>query len=366
MTRVLVDARESGTSTGRYIDKLVEHLHKLKPEIEITVLAKSPRLDFFKQIAPDFKIVRCDVPEFSFAEQYSFVWQLYGIKNDLVHFGMTQQPVLYFGPSVTTIHDLTTARFRNPAKNQLVFGLKQMVYRQVIRRVAHKAKYIITPSEYVKMDVAQYAKIDPTKIIVTYEAADKISDKAEPLKSLAGQKFIMYVGRAQPHKNLWRLVEAFQLVRAKHPELKLALAGRKDILYHQLEKKVAKKKIDGVVFTGFVSEGQLRWLYENCQAYVFPSLSEGFGLPPLEAMMHGAPVVSSNATCLPEINGDAALYFNPLEVDDMAAKIDQVLNDEKLRNRLVADGKKQVAKYSWQRLAEQTLDVYKRAVAKNT
>jgi glycosyltransferase involved in cell wall biosynthesis len=115
-----------------------------------------------------------------------------------------------------------------------------------------------------------------------------------------------------------------------------------------------------------VSEGELRWLYEHCAAYVFPSLSEGFGLPGLEAMVHGAPVVSSNATCLPEVYGDAAHYFDPLNVDDIARKITEVLDNQALRNNLIARGHAQAATYSWRRMAEQTLAVYEACLAKQT
>jgi glycosyltransferase involved in cell wall biosynthesis len=362
MARIIIDARESGTSTGRYIDKLVENLHALKPEHEFTILAKRHRLEFFKQIAPGFKIVRCDIREFSFAEQYSFVWKLYGLKNDLVHFGMPQQPVLYFGPSVTTIHDLTTVRFRNPAKNLVVFSFKQRVYRWVLKRVVRKSLAVISISRYVKDDIVQYAKIDPEKVHVTYEAADKITARPEPLKKLAGQKFIMYVGRAQPHKNLDRLVEAFVAARANHPDLQLVLVGKKDILYQRLEKRIKRQGFEGVVFTGFMEDSQLRWLYEHCQAYVFASLSEGFGLPPLEAMMHGAPVISSTATCLPEIYGNSALYFDPMDTTDMAAKIDRLLDDSKLRQKLIKLGYKQAGKYSWRRMAQQTLEIYNEVI----
>ena len=140
----------------------------------------------------------------------------------------------------------------------------------------------------------------------------------------------------------------------------LVLAGKKDANYRRLEKHVEKKGITNVLFTDFVSEGQLRWLYENCEAYVFPSLSEGFGLPGLEAMLHGAPVISSSATCLPEIYGEAAQYFDPLNVQSMANAINIVLINRFLRTELIAKGKDQVAKYSWERTAEQTLGVYAR------
>ena len=127
-----------------------------------------------------------------------------------------------------------------------------------------------------------------------------------------------------------------------------------------IESFVQKQGLKNILFTGFVNEGQLRWLYENCGAYVFPSLSEGFGLPALEAMAAGAPVASSDATCLPEIYGDAAYYFNPLSVDDMAQKIDEVLNSEKLRKDLIDKGYEQIKKYSWDKMAVQTLDIYKK------
>src|SRR5690606_18434598 len=119
--------------------------------------------------------------------------------------------------------------------------------------------------------------------------------------------------------------QAFALLKEKHPELHLVLAGKKDTLYKRHERYVNKHGIQDVVFTDFVSDGQLRWLYENCTAYAFPSLSEGFGLPGLEAMNQGAPVVASNATSLPEVLGDAAEYFDPLDVDDIAKKISKVI-----------------------------------------
>lgn len=357
--KVAIDARESGSSTGRYIDKLVENLYRLKPEFEIVLLAKPERINYLKQIAPDFKAIECPYKEFSLGEQIGLLRQLNNLKPDLVHFGMTQQPAFYKGKVVTTIHDLTTARFDNPAKNPTIFKLKQTVYRWLIKKVAKKSQKLISSSEFVKNDVAQYAQIDPAKIEVIYEAADKIEAAPKPIAELASQKFIMYVGRANPHKNLNRLIEAFTEVIKSHPDLKLVLAGQPDKNFELLESYVQEQNLTNqVLFLGWVSDGQLRWLYENTAAYVFPSLSEGFGLPGLEAMIHGAPVVSSNETCLPEIYGDAAHYFNPLDVDDMAAKISEVLDNFQLSTNLIARGKAQAAKYLWQTTAKQTLEVY--------
>jgi glycosyltransferase involved in cell wall biosynthesis len=361
--KILIDARESGSSTGRYVDKLIEHMHKLKPEHDMLVLTKSPRLRYLKEIAPDFEIIKSDFKEFTFDEQIGLLKQVDGIGADLVHFTMTQQPVRYKGLKLTTIHDLTTLRFENPAKNPFIFRTKQLVYGRVIRRVARDSAAILAISKFVKQDVAQYANISLNKIAVTYEAADRITDPPEPIQRLKDKQFIMYVGRATPHKNLARLVEAFAILNKKYPDLMLALAGKMDKNYKRIEALASEKRLaHRVVFTDFVSEGELRWMYENAAAYVFPSLSEGFGLPTLEAMVHGAPVVCSNATCLPEINGEAAVYFDPRVTFDMAKKISGVLSDSKLRGQLIRAGKVQAARYSWQTMAKQTLEIYNQAL----
>lgn len=362
MPKIAIDARESGTSTGRYVDKLIENLAKLKPEFDLTVLTKPERVDYVKGLAPNFEVLESNFKEFTFAEQIGFLKQLRGLNADLVHFTMTQQPVLYRGRAVTTIHDLTTIRFRNPAKNQLVFSAKQQVYKLVIKRVARKSKHIIVASQFVKQDVAQYAKISPDKITVTYEAADKIAEAPKSVPGLSAGSFIMYVGRPLPHKNLKRLMEAYSIIRNTRTGIKLVLAGQHDKLYEQHARWAQKEHIEGLIFAGFVSEGQLRWLYENTAAYVFPSLSEGFGLPGLEAMLHGAPVIAANATSLPEIYGEAAEYFNPESVRDMVRVISSVLENPVRRQQLKRLGALQTRKYSWQRMAEQTLDVYRQAL----
>jgi len=362
MKHIAIDARDSGTSTGRYVDKLIEHLHAINPDYSVTVLTKPHRLEYISQIAPRFTAEVCPHKEFSFAEQIGFKRQLDALKPDLVHFAAVQQPVWYKGTVVTTIQDLTTLRFRNPAKNPIVFVFKQQVYRWVNHRVINTSKLLITPTEFVKQDVIQFSGIDAAKITVTHESADDLPTPAEPVAELAGKRYIMYVGRPTPHKNLERLVQAFGLLQKQYPELHLALAGKKDANYQRIENTAIQQGITNITFTGFVSDQQLRWLYENCQAYIFPSLSEGFGLPGLEAMRHKAPVVSSNATCLPEVHGDAALYFNPLDVHDIADKINTMISDEQLRQAYIAKGVAQAATFSWRRMAEQTLEVYKKAL----
>lgn len=362
MKRILIDARESGTTSGRYVDKLVEHLHVLQPTYEIIVATKPHRVEFFRQLAPDFAVVAANFKEFTFAEQLGFWWFLKSQRADLVHFSMVQQPVLYRGLKITTMNDLTTLRFDNPSKNKLVFRFKQAVYRWLNKRVVKGSAHILTFTQYVKKDLQQFVRVNPKRITAVHLAADEIKEKSKPIKRLAGKQFIMYVGRPQPHKNLRRLIDAFATLKQQHPDLCLVLAGKTDELYEQHLAYVSANDIPDVLVTGFVSESELKWLYQNCSAYVFPSLSEGFGLPALEAMLHGAPVVSSNATCLPEICGDGACYFDPLDVDDMAASIHDVLVDIKLRSDLIKKGSVQVAKFSWHQTARQTLAVYDRVL----
>jgi len=362
MKKIVIDAREWNTSTGRYISNLVLQLEELDQQHNYSVLLKPSDMDSWKPVNQKFQKVKSLYKEFSLGEQLGFKWQLETLKPDLVHFGMAQQPVRYRGKTITTIHDLTTARFRNPSKNPLTFAFKQRIYIRVIKRVARRSVFVIVPSEFVKKDLAQFARINPEKIMVIYEAAEPIKEAAVPLDNIASRQFLLYVGRPTPHKNLERLIEAFRLIQAQHHDLILVLAGKKDANYRRIEKKVHKNSIKNVIFTDFVSEGQLRWLYENCAAYVFPSLSEGFGLPGLEAMTHGAPVVSSKASCLPEIYGEAAHYFDPYNIQAMADALNAVLINTNLREDLIYKGHEQTAKYSWQRMAEQTLQIYQQVL----
>jgi glycosyltransferase involved in cell wall biosynthesis len=148
-------------------------------------------------------------------------------------------------------------------------------------------------------------------------------------------------------------------MKKTYPNLQLVLAGKKEYYFEQLERWAQSNPyIDDILFTGFIPDLELKWLYEHAEAYVLPSESEGFGLPGLEAMAHGCPLVSSNATCLPEIYGDAAQYFDPLNVPDMAAQVGKVLGDLKLRKELVKRGHKRLEKFSWETMAQQTISVY--------
>ena len=174
----------------------------------------------------------------------------------------------------------------------------------------------------------------------------------------------MYVGKQSDYKNIKRLGDAHQRLLKKYPDLGLVLVGGTNKASDNNSRYFISKGYKNIVFTGRLESTQRDWLYTHASAYVFPSLMEGFGLPGLEAMGYGTPVVSSNATCLPEVYGPAAHYFNPLDTSDMAEAIDQVLSDDTIRTRLSKAGYKQIKKYSWKKMAEQTLAIYEKALAK--
>lgn len=354
--KIVIDARELRTSSGRYVERLLHYLQNINQH-DYIILLKPEDMAGWQPHNPRFKKVACPYKQFTFSEQWGLMRQIRSLQADLVHFPFVQQPILYRRKVVTTMQDLTTIRFRNPSKNIIVFTLKQQVYKWLNKRVAHKSARIITPTKFVKRDVIRFTKIKPSKVTVTYEAADKIAERPVPLLALTNKQFIMYVGRPMTHKNLDRLVAAFQIIKQTNPDLTLVLAGKMDANFKRLQHKT-EKQVQDVYFTDFITDAELRWLYENARAYVFPSLSEGFGLPGLEAMVHGCPVVSSNATCLPEVYQDGAAYFDPKSTNDMANQINRVLSDPKLRASLVIKGSLVVKNYSWQRMAEQTLQVY--------
>lgn len=360
--KIVIDARGLRTSTGRYDDQLLRHLQLLDTENEYFVLLRSKDVEGWDISNPRFRAVACDVPDFSFAEQSTLLRQIKSLRPDLVHFLRPQQPWLYSGSKVTTIHDLTMLRYRNPNRSYLNFLIKRTVFAGLIKRVMKTSNTLLVPSNFVKEDLLHFARVNSQKIIVTPEGGDQLTAKSQKYVPLERTDFILSAGNPQLHKNLYRLIDAFKLLLQNYSTLQLVLVGKDDKTRAQLKKYVAKKELDRhVLFTGFVGDGQLRWLYEHCRAYIMPSLSEGFSLTGLEAMACGALVVSSNASCLPEVYGEAASYFDPYNTQSMASAIHEALSNPSLREQLVKNGKAQVGKYSWERMAKQTLEAYRLA-----
>lgn len=361
MKHIVIDARIINSSTGRYVERLLHYLQEVDTQNLYTVLVPTKDINFWTPTASNFTVYATDFANYSLGEQIGFKKLLDHIKPDLVHFCMPQQPVMYTGAKVTTFHDLTLLNTYNSDKNWLIFHAKQLVGRFVFKRVASTSQQIITPSEFTKNELVAFAGISPDKVTVTYESADVSIDSVEPYKH-PFKHFLLYVGQQSDYKNIRRLGDAHQRLIKKYPNLGLILVGKKNASALQTEAYFTERQYKNILFTDFIPDSQRDWLYTNASAYVFPSLMEGFGLPGLEAMGYGAPVVSSNATCLPEVYGHAAHYFNPNDTTDMARAIDEVLDNDMLRSEMIKEGYAQLKKYSWRRMAEQTQAVYTKAL----
>ena len=362
MAKIVIDARIINSSTGHYILRVLQYLEKLDQENEYVVLVPSKDIGFWQPTNPNFSVMAADFKNFTVvSEQLRFNAFLKELHADLVHFTMPQQPVLYPGKKVTTVHDLIPFQTWNSDKNWLIYHAKQFVGRFVVKRIGRTSEFIIVPTKYIRDQYAKFANISKKKIVVTYESADP-ADKVYEKYPVPFKKYLLYVGQQSDYKNLIRLVQAHQKLLEKYPDLGLVLFGKINQSKTGVHEFVKTSSARNVHFTGYVSDEQRNWLFPHCQIYVFPSTMEGFGLPPLEAMINGAPVVSSNATCMPELYGDAAVYFDPLNIDEMADKIAEVLDDDKLRSDLIKKGAKCVAEFSWETCARETLEVYQKAL----
>lgn len=361
IAHIAVDARIINSSTGTYVERLIHYLQEIDKINHYTILVPSKDLDFFKPSNPNFSVVAADFDNYSFAEQTSFKTFLDKLAPDLVHFCMPQQPVFYKGKHVTTVHDLNLLKTYNSDKNWLIFHIKQLVGRYVFKKIAKTNEHIIATTKFTEDEYIAFSHISKNKISVAYESADISIDQLTPYPH-PFKKFIMYIGQQSDYKNIKRLGDAHQKLLEKHPDLGLILVGKKSAPALKNEAYFTRKGYRNILFTDFVSIPERDWLLTQCSAYVFASLMEGFGLPGLEAMGYGSPVVSSNATCLPEVYEDAAHYFDPLSVDDMARAINDVLTDDALRKALIEKGYRQIKKYSWKRMARQTHTIYMNAL----
>lgn len=365
---IVIDGRIRRSSTGRYVDRLIEHLQAVDTYHKYTVLLQPD--DTWQPKNSNFRTVPCRYPQFSLnpIHQFGFAKQLYSLKPNLVHFTMTQQPLLFFGRIVTTTHDATMYNFVRRGTTPLpIYKTKMALYRFLVWFSHRKSSRIIVPTRTVGQEFVKLQPFVAKKLAVTYESSEPpLPVSAEKPKEVSGD-FILYVGTAFPHKNLPKLIEAFDIIRKKHPKLKLVLAGKREKHYDELQLWAFNKpSYDHIIFTGFVSDAELKWLYQNCKSYVFTSLSEGFGLPPLEAMAHGAPVISSKASVMPEVYGDAAYYCDPHSPRDIANAVNTVLTDTQLRHQLIKNGHEQLKKYSWRTMAEETMTIYKAALGEET
>lgn len=368
--RIVIDGRlwsESGL--GRYIRNLINELQRQDKVNDYFILHLKNDFDKATYRNDNFHKVLADFKWYGIDEQIKLPKLLNSLQPDLVHFPHFNVPIFYKGKFVVTIHDLIHQHFQTRQTtnlNPIIHAVKKIGYKKVFSFAINNSTKIIVPSEFVKNQLEKEWGIEKEKIEVTYEGVDEEMLKiAKLVREGDFQKveerfnfkkpYLFYVGNAQPHKNLKRLLQAFMILKEKFPELSLVLSGPENYFWENIKKE---SKVKDVFFTGFVSEKDLAVLYKNAESFIMPSLEEGFGIPVLEAMACGCLVISSNKGSLSEIAGNAALYFDPNDENDIEQKIIKVLDDGKTRKDLIEKGKERYQKFSWQKMVEQTLKLY--------
>lgn len=381
---IVLDARFLRRTTGgigRYSQALIRELMEQETGHRYTVLIRPADQPEWRQLLEEHPAANlfwraeiADIPHYSLAEQTRLPQMLRWLAPDLVHFTNFNHPILWLGRFVVTIHDLTIQKYPvGPHQSSRLF---QFGFRQVLRHAARRAQAILTVSETSKNDLASAYHIPPEKIQVTYEGVDPIYQPLNlpqrgrqqgllPDQLRIRPPFFLFVSQWRPHKGLSTLIEAYELLRDAYPKLapQLVVVGQPNPAYPELPDRIERSPYRGdMILPGFVAEADLVRLYQTATAFVFPSLYEGFGLPPLEAMAAGTPVVASQTSCLPEILGDAALYAEPANPKALAEALAEVVTKTHLWRHLRAAGLAQARQYSWQKMAKETAAIYENAL----
>jgi len=369
--RIAIDARmllTRPTGIGRYIFNLVKYLGVIDRVNEYIVLTNDRKLINIPGMHSNIHIEQVNSRPMTIAEQFALPLVLNRLKCDVFHAPSFVIPRMLPSKSVITLHDLTHIKF-NGEFNKLV----QLYYKCIVRPSTKKARLIIADSESSKKDIINWANIDASRVRVTSLAVennyrlvnDKNVLKNVKIKYKIGKEYILYNGNKKPHKNVESLVKAFCRLRTeKKIDYSLVIVGERndneaETNYLGLEKIVNDYKLlNEVIYTGHVADDDLVLLYNAAAVFVFPSFYEGFGLPPLEAMSCGCPVVASNSSSLPEVCGDAAQYVDPYNIDDIVEGIYKVFSDDKLRKDLIRKGFLRAAAFSWEKCARETLSIY--------
>ena len=374
--RIGIDARLFGTAQatgiGTYTEELIANLISFDTHNQYVVFVLPEVATTFPFYAKNLKKWPVNYKHYTYSEQLFFPSVLKKAKLDLIHYTNFNTPVLFnMQKNVVTVHDLTLWFF--PGRKQKSW-LRRTVYRHVIRKSCENATRIIAVSKGTKADIIKYLDIKKEKIDVVYESAPKRYRETIDKKRLEMVKgkynisrpYFLYVGEQRPHKNLVRLIRAFATFKRQYQlDYQLVLVGKIDSNAPEIPETIKHLGLqDDVITTGYIADKDLPYFYAGAFSFVFPSLYEGFGIPPLEAMAAGVPVISSNASVMPEILGDAALFFNPKNLEDMAQTMYKLATTYRLQKELRDKGFKQIKKYSYTKMVKETLEVYKKALGK--
>ncbi|PYS50866.1 MAG: glycosyltransferase family 1 protein [Acidobacteria bacterium] len=364
------------TGVGHYTFELARHLALIAPEIEFQLVSPFPlayevQREAGLDLPANLRFVQAKANALR-RRWFAVGLPLYIRQSgfDLFHGTNYEVPLWGKCPNVLTIHDLSLLLHSQTHEERLV--------RRGLRRLplmARAARRIITATESVRAEICEHLRVDPKKIVCTPYAPRDIFRPA-PLEEIVETKqrlkieddFILFVGTIEPRKNLLTLVRAFEEITRSTPlRPQLVIAGKEGWLNDELFSNIRMQGLeDRLRFTGYIRDEELRALYSACRAFVYPSIYEGFGLPTLEAMACGAPVITSRIpTLLETVGTEAARLVHPTDVSALARNIVELLNDEKERQRLSSAGQRRAAQFSWEKTACETLEVYKEVLERD-
>ncbi len=367
--RIGIDVRKlHDFGIGTYIRNLLRHLARQDPQTEFILLCRPADCGIAHTFGPNFRCVPEGARPYSVREQISVPVDVGRERLDLFHEPHYVLPPLTPGRTIVTIHDCIHLMFPQYLPSRLSYAYA----RGAMWAATQRSSRILTVSETSKRDILRFFNVPPDKITVIHNAIDERfwHPPAEEQVVRGRQRyqldgpFVLYAGNVKPHKNLERLIEAFYRVRKSgFDELKLVIIGDEISKHQALRRTVHRLMLHKHVrFLGFQPDETLAVLYRLAAVFVFPSLYEGFGLPPLEAMASGTPVVTSNVSSLPEVVGDAAILVDPYDAGSIADGIAKVLSDDDLRRDLKARGLERARQFSWERSVERVREIYQQVV----
>lgn len=362
---IVIDGRLYGLENaglGRYINNLVSELVKIDKKNSYVLLLRKKYFDSL-ELPKNWKKVLVSFGHYSFGEQLILPNLIKKEKPDLVHFPHFNVPVLYSGRYIVTIHDLLMHKQIGLAATTLpapIYYIKRLAYRFVFDCAVRKSKAIIVPSNAIKDQLNDEYEDVSKKTYVTYEGLDNKILNTKEIK--ISSPYFVYAGNAYPHKNLKKLIQAMvQLNKNRDKKIMLVIASARNVFTKRVERMIAKLKVGNLIkLLGFVPDNQLGGLYKNSLGFTFPSLSEGFGLPGLEAMDAGTILLASDIPVFREIYESNAINFNPQDSSSIKNAMEKVLEmDPVERKKRINEGQVFAKKYSWATMAKETVEVYK-------
>src|SRR5712671_5937410 len=375
--KIAIDIRRmTEFGVGTYIRNVVRTLGRLDRETTYFLIGSPDKVKEIGTLPPNFHTVPLIEPERSLKGFRDFRAVVKRLQCDLVHIpNLFSVPRALPCPYVMTVHDMLEHMSRSRQRS----GFWRSLHFQLTKHLLSGAARILAVSNFTKNEMEKLFETSPERIEVVYNAIDErfLHGHASPAdRELIAQRyqvtypFLLYAGRVSAHKNVVRMIEAFSALKTElerdhaFPDLKLIIIGDDLSGNPDLRRTVIRAGVQNDVrFLGFVPIEVLRIFYDSAKIFVFPSLYEGFGLPPLEAMAHGTPVVTSNVSSLPEVVGDAAVLVNPENVFEIMRALHRVLLDKGLRDRMKERGYQQATKFSWEKSVRRILEVYRQVCA---